>query len=284
MTIKKIINWIKGIFVMQEKKEHIGFYICSLIDILGQKEKLMKLNDISLDESISIFQQTYGNVNKFREYTNDSISFVNQIKSKHNFKNSFTSNLIEMKSFSDLITSYVLLGNNEHKLQFQGIYFLLLSNCEVFLKMLAYGIALRGGIDLGMAIKNDENELYGSALLNPYIIESKVTKSIRIVIGQTLYNYIQETSSNEYLNDKLLDLNIRYAQLCKKLIKQDTDGEYILDYLSDEFKEMKSFTSYYEKAKQFLDTEYNNLRRKQEFDVAKKYQQAIKYFESKEID
>ena len=284
MTIKKIINWIKGIFGMQEKKEHIGFYVCSLIDILGQKEKLMKLNDISLDESISIFQQTYGNVNKFREYTNDSISFVNQIKSKHNFKNSFTSNLIEMKSFSDLITSYVSLGNNEHKLQFQGIYFLLLSNCEVFLKMLANGIALRGGIDLGMAMKNDENELYGSALLNPYIIESKVTKSIRIVIGQTLYNYIQETSSNEYLNDKLLDLNIRYAQLCKKLIKQDTDGEYILDYLSDEFKEMKSFTSYYEKAKQFLDTEYNNLRKKQEFDVAKKYQQAIKYFESKEIN
>jgi hypothetical protein len=284
VTIKKIINWIKGIFVMQEKKEHIGFYVCSLIDILGQKEKLMKLNDISLDESISIFQQTYGNVNKFREYTNDSISFVNQIKSKHNFENSFTSNLIEMKSFSDLITSYVLLGNNEHKLQFQGIYFLLLSNCEVFLKMLANGIALRGGIDLGMAMKNDENELYGSALLNPYIIESKVTKSIRIVIGQTLYNYIQETSSNEYLNDKLLDLNIRYAQLCKKLIKQDTDGEYILDYLSDEFKEMESFVICGKKAKQFLDSEYNNLRKKQEFDVAKKYQQAIKYFESKEID
>ncbi len=283
MTIKKIINWIKGIFVMQEKKEHIGFYVCSLIDILGQKEKLMKLNDISLDESISIFQQTYGNVNKFREYTNDSISFVNQIKSKHNFENSFTSNLIEMKSFSDLITSYVLLGNNEHKLQFQGIYFLLLSNCEVFLKMLANGIALRGGIDLGMAIKNDENELYGSALLNPYIIESKVAKSIRIVIGQPLYNYIQETSSNEDFNDELLDLNIRYAQLCKKLIKQDTDGEYILDYLSDEFSQMESFTIYYEKAKQFLDSEYSNLRIKQQFEVAKKYQQAIKYFENSGI-
>ena len=285
MTIKKIINWIKGIFVMQEKKEHIGFYVCSLIDILGQKEKLMKLNDISLDESISIFQQTYGNVNKFREYTNDSISFVNQIKSKHNLKNSFTSNPIEMKSFSDLITNYVLLGNgkHKHKLQFQGIYFLLLSNCEVFLKMLANGIALRGGIDLGMAIKNDENELYGSALLNSYILESKVAKSIRIVIGQPLYNYIQETSSNEDFNDELLDLNIRYAQLCKKLIKQDTDGEYILDYLSDEFSQMESFTIYYEKAKQFLDSEYSNLRIKQQFEVAKKYQQAIKYFENSGI-
>ena len=284
MNFRKIINWFKGIFVMQDKKEQIGFYVCSLVDILGQKEKLLKLNDISLAESTPIFRQTYGNVKKFRKYTNDSISFVNEIKSKHNFKNSFTSNPIEMKSFSDLITSYILLGNNEHKLQFQGIYFLLLSNCEVFLKMLANGIALRGGIDLGMAMKNDENELYGSALLNPYIIESKVTKSIRIVIGQTLYNYIQETSSNEYLNDELLDLNIRYAQLCKKLIKQDTDGEYILDYLSDEFKEMESFVICGKKAKQFLDTEYNNLRRKQEFDVAKKYQQAIKYFESKEIN
>lgn len=189
-----------------------------------------------------------------------------------------------MKSFSDLITSYILLGNNEHKLQFQGIYFLLLSNCEVFLKMLADGIALRGGIDLGMAIKNDENELYGSALLNPYILESKVAKSIRIVIGQTLYNCIQEISSNEDLGNELLNLNIRYAQLCKKLIKQDTDGEYILDYLSDEFSQMESFTIYYEKAKQFLDIEYNNLRRKKEFDVAKKYQQAIKYFESKGIN
>lgn len=283
MNFRKIINWFKGIFVMQDKKEQIGFYVCSLVDILGQKEKLLKLNDISLAESTPIFRQTYGNVKKFRKYTNDSISFVNEIKSKHNFKNSFTSNPIEMKSFSDLITSYILLGNNEHKLQFQGIYFLLLSNCEVFLKMLADGIALRGGIDLGMAIKNDENELYGSALLNPYIIESKVAKSIRIVIGQPLYNYIQETSSNEDFNDELLDLNIRYAQLCKKLIKQDTDGEYILDYLSDEFSQMESFTIYYEKAKQFLDSEYSNLRIKQQFEVAKKYQQAIKYFENSGI-
>lgn len=283
MNFRKIINWFKGIFVMQDKKEQIGFYVCSLVDILGQKEKLLKLNDISLAESTPIFRQTYGNVKKFRKYTNDSISFVNEIKSKHNFKNSFTSNPIEMKSFSDLITSYILLGNNEHKLQFQGIYFLLLSNCEVFLKMLADGIALRGGIDLGMAIKNDENELYGSALLNPYIIESKVAKSIRIVIGQPLYNYIQETSSNEDFNDELLDLNIRYAQLCKKLIKQDTDGEYILDYLSDEFSQMESFTIYYEKAKQFLDSEYSNLRIKQQFEVAKKYQQAIKYFENSSI-
>ena len=79
-----------------------------------------------------------------------------------------------MKSFSDLITSYVLLGNDKHKLQFEGIYFLLLSNGEVFLKMLANKVALRGGIDIGMGIQNSENEIYGTALLNPYILCSIV--------------------------------------------------------------------------------------------------------------
>ena len=46
---------------------------------------------------------------------------------------------------------------------------------------------------------------------------------------------------------------------------------------------MESFTIYYEKAKQFLDSEYSNLRIKQQFEVAKKYQQAIKYFENSGI-
>jgi hypothetical protein len=54
VTIKKIINWIKGIFVMQDKKEQIGFYVCSLVDILGQKEKLVKKEPGLLLEQASL--------------------------------------------------------------------------------------------------------------------------------------------------------------------------------------------------------------------------------------
>lgn len=274
---------------MEERNEKIGFYVCSLIDILGQTEKLSQLNgvyfesDENKDKVVSIFRKTYGTVKKFRKYTDESITFVNQIKENYQLKNHFSSNPIEMKSFSDLITSYVLLGNDKHKLQFEGIYFLLLSNCEVFLKMLANKVALRGGIDIGMGIQNSENEIYGTALLNPYILESKVSKSIRLVIGQELYNYINLTTQSEVKSSLSNDYNMKYALLCKKLIKQDSDGEYILDYLSDEFFVMESFQDYSKQAKEFLDTKYNELKIKKQFEVAKKYQQAIKYFENNGI-
>lgn len=274
---------------MEERNEKIGFYVCSLIDILGQTEKLSQLNgvyfesDENKDKVVSIFRKTYGTVKKFRKYTDESITFVNQIKENYQLKNHFSSNPIEMKSFSDLITSYVLLGNDKHKLQFEGIYFLLLSNGEVFLKMLANKVALRGGIDIGMGIQNSENEIYGTALLNPYILESKVSKSIRLVIGQELYNYINLTTQSEVKSSLSNDYNMKYALLCKKLIKQDSDGEYILDYLSDEFFVMESFQDYSKQAKEFLDTKYNELKIKKQFEVAKKYQQAIKYFENNGI-
>lgn len=285
--IKKITHWFKRFFVM-EKNEKLGFYVCSLIDILGQKEKLIQLNGLALkkDEKkiVSIFRQTYGSIKKFRQHADDSISFVNQVKKKHNIKSNLTSNPVKIKSFSDLVTSYVLLSTEKHKLQFEGIYFLFLSNCEVFLKMLADGIALRGGVDIGMGIETDEKELYGEALSKAYYLESNVAKSIRMVIGQELYDYIDNAANQEIeLSENIFNTNIRYAKLCKTLIKQDTDGQYILDYLSDEFKQMSTFNHYSQNAKKFLDDTYKQLRVNYQYEVAKKYYQAIKYFEANGI-
>lgn len=269
--------------MMKNKNETVESYVCSLIDILGQKEKLLQLNGINLKDNLKfsskIFSETYGIIKKFRSYTQDSILLFNQLKNKHSRQSGFTSNPIEVKSFSDLITSFVSLRDDKHRLQFEAVYFLLISNCEVFLKMLADGIALRGGIDIGFAIKTEENELYGNALLNPYILESKVSNSIRIVIGQEVYSYIESVSHEEVQSNDSLDYNIAYAKLCKKLITKDSDGEYILHYLSDELKEMESFGEISQKAKNFLIDKHNELKIKNQFDIAKKYQQAIKYFE-----
>jgi len=273
--------------MMKNKNETVESYVCSLIDILGQKEKLLQLNGIDLKDNLEfsskIFSETYGIIKEFRNHTQKSALFFNQLKQKHSIKSGFTSNPIVVKSFSDLITSFVSLRDDSHELQFEAVYFLLLSNCEVFLKMLADGVALRGGIDIGFAIKTEENELYGNALLNPYILESKVSNSIRIVIGQELSNYIEHVLQEEVQSNDSLDYNIAYAKLCKELIIKDCDGEYILHYLSDELKEMESFEEISQNAKKFLIDKHNELKIKNQFDIAKKYQQAIKYFERFEI-
>ena len=274
---------------MEQKEEIIKFYVCSLIDILGQKEKLIQLDGLNSQKDKeyinSVFKQTYGVVKKFREDMKNSTDFFNELKAKNALNTSFSSNNIEIKAFSDLIISYLSLENNQNDLKSKAIYLLLISNCEVFLNLLANGVALRGGIDIGMAIKTEEDEIYGTALLKPYILESKIAKSIRIVIGQELYNHIQHVISLSEDSNKSTEYkhNVIFAKLCMKLIKQDSDGEYILDYLSDEFKKMESFQELSKKAKLFLDTQYNDLRLKSQFEIAKKYQQAIKYFEANDI-
>jgi len=268
---------------MEQKEEIIKFYVCSLMDILGQKEKLIQLDGLDPqkdEEHIKfVFKQTYGIIKEFRKKIKNSIYFFNELTTKQSPDAKFSSNNIEIKAFSDLIISYLSLENNENDFKSEAIYLLLLSNCEVFLNMLVNGVALRGGIDIGMAIKTEEDEIYGTALLKPYILESKIAKSIRIVIGQELFNYIHSTISQSEDSNKSRE----FAKLCMKLIKQDSDGEYILDYLSDEFTEMKSFEHLSKKAKLFLDSQYNDLRLKSQFEIAKKYQQAIKYFEANNI-
>lgn len=256
-------------------------YVCSLMDILGQKEKLLKLNQLDfkddLDKVKEILDETYGSIEKFRQHLNNCSDWINQIKNKHNLKTSFTSNDIKVHSFSDLVITFTSLRDDSHKLQFESIYFLLVCNGIIFLQMLSENIALRGGVDMGIAI-NHNDEIYGNALLNPYLLESNVAKSIRIVIGEELYRYIEATASSTVESNESLDYNIKYAQMCKRLIKKDSDGIYILDYLTTPFNELDNFEFHSKKAKLFLENKSEELKKQMNYDVAKKYDMAIKYF------
>lgn len=281
--ISKIIKYIKRLFGMNNEKENIQYYVCSLVDLLGQKEILNTINGLDFKQDASLvkttFNKTYGKTKKFRQYTVDSIEFVNQIAQQQLIKINFTSNEIQQKAFSDLIITYVSLGNTSHSIQMRGIYFLLLSNCEVFLRMLADAIPLRGGIALGLAVQNKDNEIYGTALLNPYILESQVANTIRIVIGRELYEHIEQTANSQQLSGPAVNLNIKYAQLCQEFIIQDMDGEYILHYLSKQFNSMTAFHLRAQNAKKFLDKKCYELQTQNQHSIANKYKTTIKYFE-----
>ncbi len=268
-----------------DKIETTEQYVCSLVDILGQKEELLKLNNIdfeaNVDEVKKIFQQTYGAIKKHQEYAKKSEEFVNKISQKHSLKTGYTSNDVTTKSFSDLIISYVSLRDDKHKLQFEGIYFLLFANCKVFLEMLSSNIALRGGIDLGLAIKHNDDELYGNALSKPYTLESKEASWIRIVIGQELYKYIYDCSRAENYSNEDIDYNIAYAKLCMKIIIKDIDGKYILDYLSEEFHDFDDFKEYSKKAKSFLEQKAKKYENDENEKIYTKYAFALNYFEDK---
>ncbi|MDY0194654.1 MAG: hypothetical protein RBR33_01150 [Sulfurovaceae bacterium] len=270
-----------------QQNQTVENYVCSLIDILGQKEKLVALNDFhSVNPTTKaavdkILKDTYVSVEKFRKHMCGAIPWINAIKNEHSKKTSFSSNDLKFYSFSDLVVSYVSLrdNSNENGLKFESIYFLLMANGIVFLQMLSDNIALRGGIDIGIGVSHSNGEIYGNALSNAYMLESEVAKSIRIIIGEKLYKAIEKISSGEVESNEAIDYNISYAKMCKELIQKDFDGEYILDYLSESFKGLEYFDLHSKKARVFLETECSRLKINCQSEIAKKYVEAIKYFE-----
>ena len=72
-----------------------------------------------------------------------------------------------------------------------GVYSALTSAASSFLTMLAQGQAIRGGIDVGIAVELSEQEIYGSALSRAYELESNTAHYPRIVLWEELVKYIQ---------------------------------------------------------------------------------------------
>jgi len=271
---------------MTKKDEIIEYYILSLIDIMAQKNELNKLNDLVLKndkkEINNILNKTYGKMKSFRKHMQGAITWLNDIK-QDNQKSQFNSNSILIDSFSDLAISYVSLRSDINKLQFEGIYFLLFGNGLVFLQMLSEGTPLKGGVDLGIGIRHNGNEIYGSALSNAYHLESAVARSFRIVVGKQLYNYIIDASNEDILSNESLDYNIYWAKECLNLIKIDIDGEYIVDFLSEKFQQLEKFQIHYNKAKQFLQLEKARFMESSNCKLVEKYKVTLDYFQSANI-
>lgn len=72
---------------MKKENEKIGYYVCALVDILGQKVELNKLDNIQSinsqrEDVLKVCRKTYGNVKKFRESISKSGSHFNSIAEK----------------------------------------------------------------------------------------------------------------------------------------------------------------------------------------------------------
>ncbi|WP_006459083.1 hypothetical protein [Thiomicrospira aerophila] len=259
---------------MKKESEKVGHYVCALVDILGQKVELNKLDDIESirnqhDEVLKICRNAYGKVKILRKAISESDTYLNSFA-----KRCEKSPRIKNTFFSDLIVMHLSLSKGGEAFDICRLVGMLLSLAEVFLVMLAKGIPLRGGVDVGIAIESQDGQLYGRALSKTYELESNVAQSIRIVIGQELVDLLDIAacdSQNEFYDD---------AKFCRLFIKKDTDSVYILDYLAKPLHQLTDFVVRATKAIAFLEGENNRFRKCGDYKTASKYEKALKYFEN----
>lgn len=234
-----------------QKDKPIGWHIVAVFDLLGQKEALRKLtvlptpdNLTELDEFKRKVADFYvplyairtfftSSIKKFQEGSTD----INQLAlDKQDMLKEFRSTPIFVRHFSDSIIVHVPLKEDLGKFPCVAIYGVLAAAALTMVSCLANKIVFRGGIELGLAMILDKNEIYGPALARAHTLEDKVAQYPRIVIGEEIIRYLRDVVEQPLVSDEER-VHAMLAARSAELLEIDDDGQVFLDYLGEHFRD-----------------------------------------------
>lgn len=231
-----------------QRDNYIGWYVVAFLDLLGQQDALRKLTAFpnhEKQEEVDGFNQKVRGflepLKALRKWFADSInSFMEGgintsalTPQDQELLRIIRSTPIFYRHFNDSVISYIPLRDDIGKIPCRALYGVLGATAITFLSCMAHGWPIRGGIELGLAMDIDRDEIYGPALSRAYTLESKVAQYPRIVIGEELVRYLKEIEGlNTNITSSIYDrMNVRAAMKSLELLTEDCDGQMIVDYL-----------------------------------------------------
>lgn len=218
---------------MKKRIYRLGYHLVAFLDVLGQRDKFRGLkqptNAQEMDEVNEVLRQTAGFVVELRDvFQRQFKSFEAGVQSiqrhtKKSVRPVFT-------GFSDsFVTSVPLREDGQELVPIVTMFSALSAASIVMLTALASSHPLRGGIDVGLATEIAPAEVYGTALERAYLLESRVAKYPRLVIGDELWRYLN--SARSHFENQTTPVARAIADIVKKTIQMiatDTDGQKIL--------------------------------------------------------
>ncbi len=274
----------------------IQYYFVAFIDVLGQSKKLLNLTKLPFtqdekEEAAAILHDT--------AYTTMSLrkAFDGFFKARNKSTGIYDSLPPEKRAkadklrraeaiitgLSDAIVIAVPLSNeDDHCLSINSIYSAMYGICGMFLVSLAQHTPFRCGADVGWGVKLTESEVYGAALVKAYSLENYVASYPRIVIGDSLLEYlnvVQQLTSN---TDEAT-LARTWAGDCKALITQDYDKLKILDVIGQGAKSISGGKEkpLVEKAYEFVVQSHDSFTQSTGMNLRARYGLLRSYFESR---
>jgi hypothetical protein len=271
-------------------------FLVAYIDVLGQSNKIMET---------STYPPSQGELNKIRKNLKETSDYIvdlrdtlrKQFKKYRKLKSAleglskqkrkeeqrigaFTTEIVGISD--SLIISVPLKNNTENCVPINNIIGVFQGISLIYSIALASQKPVRGGIDIGWGTYLPGKEVYGSALVKSYTLETKKAEYPRIVIGKSLLKYINyvenfkpQTSYGK--RAKLL------AKKCKSYITKDFDDQHIVDVIGqtakDSIPEMtaQQVNLGYKFIKEFI----LRCKKKKDLKLLPRYQQLAKYFSTK---
>jgi len=278
-------------------------YLVVFFDILGQKEALKKIGEIpsselekqkfleSIRESIGVVLKLRGAFNAFFKATLDSHSTnENLVAPKHRKK--FVASLKEGRIFYSLSDATViavpLTDENENCTAINGVYSAFTATCGIGLLAFADGVSIRAGLDVGVAteIGDGGHEIYGPALERTIYIEKELAEYPRFLVGEKALNYLTWVDNQKY-KTKCGEIAKCTARRCRKMIIQDTDGWFMLDFLGESAREAlgqkkETFKIAVNSAQNFVKSQYEKYTGNRNDKLSSRYFRLLRYFQSKQ--
>ena len=273
-------------------------YLVVFFDLLGQRENLRKITELPTDQTeqqrfIDNDKGTIGRVlqmqedfKKFYEGVNSYTPNENDVPSEHRdaFREAFKRPPLYLKRLSDaMVIGVPLISDNENCVAISGIYYAFVATCSTGLSLLSKHVPIRAGLDVGVATQIDDNEIYGPALERAIYLESKLAEYPRFLVGEGLINYLSWAETQKF-DTKLGGITRKMAKLIKSIIIQDTDGRYMLDFLSTQVREWVENTielKLVASAYGFVLEEYRKYSQEGNDKLASRYYRLLQYFHSR---
>lgn len=110
------------------------------------------------------------------------------------------------------------------------LFWTLLEIKHLLMSLVGHGILVRGAVVQGKLL-HDEKRVFGPALVEAYVLESKAALYPRIILDRDLTTLARAARSSHHSPEE----EKRYVQ---NLLEQDSDGMFYIDYFSKAFEEL----------------------------------------------
>jgi len=272
-------------------------YLVVFLDHLGQRKILEEISELptSPDEQqkfIQLIKETHGKVSAlrgiFRRYFDESKKYrpnVNLVPPE--FQEEFIALQKSEEYYYPISDSGViavpLMNNDENCKAINGVLSAFTATSNIGLLSLSCKVALRGGLEVGIATQIEPKEIYGPGLARAYYIESEISEYPRFVIGHELIHYLKWVESQQ-CTTRLGSYAKEIAKLCWQMIIRDTDGRYMLDFLGAKVKEIAGNSIDSKDVKNalaFVKSQYEQFVTEKNEKLASRYYRLLNYFSSR---
>lgn len=273
-------------------------YLVVFVDLLGQREALRKITGIPTTEPekqqfIETAKESIGKViqirDTFKRYYDSANEYAHDEKlvppeHRAEFLAALKKAPASYYGISDaMVVAVPLMSTDENCAAINGIHDAFVATCGIGLLSLSVHIPMRGGLDVGVATQIDDRDIYGPALESAYYIESNVAEYPRFVVGKELINYLLWVE-NQKCFTRIGEIAKEAAKFCRQMVIQDSDGNYMLDFLGPNFKESSEDViepNLVASAFDFVFQEYKKNFDANNHKMASRYYRLLRYFHSR---